>query len=130
MPSATRLTARRSASVSTATWSLVPSTNTTERGSSVNGVLGEPGLRDALLRPREPGLDDQLLELVAFEPRELRDANQHRRVPVEVRRREEDPAAVGEQHLVAGEVGDPDHQRVVVPLAGLGIDRVGAGVAL
>src|SRR3954467_7411596 len=125
MPSATRLTPRRSASVSTATSSLVPSTSTTDRGSSVNGVLGEPGLGDALLCSREPGLGDQVLELVALEPRQLGDPNEHRRVAVEVRRREEDAAVIGEHQLLHVEVGNAEHQDVVEALAGLGIERIG-----
>src|SRR5690349_21535406 len=88
-------TPRRSARVSRATSSLVPSTGTTARSASANCVLGEPGLSDALLGPREPGLGDEILELVALEPRELRDAHEHRRVAVEVGRGEEDSALVG-----------------------------------
>ena len=59
-------------------------------------VLGEPGLRDALLRPRQPGLDDEVVELLAVEPREVGDPHEHRRIVVEVRRREVDAAVVGE----------------------------------
>src|SRR5689334_5426863 len=130
MRSWTRLTPRRSASVSSATWSLVPSTSTTARRPSAKRVLGEPGLRDALLGPGEPGLGDEVLELVALEPRELRDPHQHRRVAVEVRSGEEDPAVVGEQELLHVEVGDAEHEHVVEPLAGGRIERVGSAAPL
>ena len=55
---------------------------------------------------------------------------QHRRVAVEVRGGEEDPAVVGEHQLLHVEVGDAEHQHVVEPLAGLGIERVGPAAAL
>ena len=89
------------------------------------GVLGQPGLRDPLLGPRQPGLGDQVAELVAVHPPEVRDPQQHRRVAVEVRRREEQAARVGEQQLLLAEVRDPEHEDVVEPLPGLGVDRVG-----
>ena len=37
-------------------------------------MLGEPGLRDSLLRPREPRLGDEILQLLAVEPGEVGDA--------------------------------------------------------
>ena len=82
-------------------------------------MLGEPGLRDALLHPRQPGLDDEVVELLAVEPGEVGDPHEHRRIVVEVRRREVDAAVVGEADLLLVEVADAEHQHVVEALAGV-----------
>ena len=87
-------------------------------------MLREPGLRDALLRPRQPRLDDELLELVPIDPLEVRDPHEHRGVPVEVRRREVDAAVVGEEEVLRVEVGDAEHEHVAEPLARLRVLRV------
>ena len=52
-------------------------------------VLGEPGLCDALLRPRQPRLDHQVLQLVPVQAGQVRDPHQDCGIAVEVRRREE-----------------------------------------
>ncbi len=94
------------------------------------GDCSRASLRDALLRPGQPGLDDQLLELVAVEAGEARDPNEDGRVAVEVRRGEVDPAGVGQHQLLHAEIGDAEHQNVVEPLARFRIDRVGAAAAM
>src|SRR4029079_8004791 len=48
---------------------------------------------------------------------------------LEVRGREERGAVVLDQRLLVGVLGDPEDDDVVVPLAGLGVVRVGPGVA-
>src|SRR5207249_4605216 len=63
-------------------------------------VLREPGLGDALLRPRQPRLRDEVAQLFAFEAREVGDADEDGRVAVEVRRREEHAAFVGEEVIL------------------------------
>ena len=88
-------------------------------------VLGEPGLRHALLDPRQPGLDDEIVQLLAVEPCEVGDSHQHRRIVVEVRRREVDAAVVGEADLLLVEVADAEHQHVVETLSGVRVDGVG-----
>jgi hypothetical protein len=90
----------------------------------------EPGLGDAFLRPREPGLDNELLQLIAHEAREVGDAHQDGGVAVEVRRGEEHAALVGEQELLHTDVRDAEHQDVVEPLARLRIDRVAPAAAM
>ena len=52
--------------------------------SLLEALFGEPGLRDALLRPRQPRLGDEIAQLVAVDPRQVRDPHQHRRIAVEV----------------------------------------------
>ncbi len=64
-------------------------------------MLCEPGLRDTLLRPRQPRLGDELLELVTVDPGEVRNPHENRRVSVEVWRREVDAAVVGKQKSLA-----------------------------
>jgi PAS domain S-box-containing protein len=89
------------------------------------GVLGQPRLRDPLLRPGQPRFGDEVAELDAVEALELRDTHQHCGVAVEVRCGEEDPAVVREEQLLHVEVGDTEHEDVGEPLAGVGIERVG-----
>jgi hypothetical protein len=48
-----------------------------------------------------------------IESLELRDPHEHGCVPVEVRRRKEDVAGVGEEQLLHVEIGHPKHQDVV-----------------
>src|SRR5207245_10964869 len=62
-------------------------------------VLREPGLGDALLGARQPRVDDEVAELVARHPREIRNPHEDRGVALEVRRREVD-ATGGEQQLL------------------------------
>jgi hypothetical protein len=88
-------------------------------------VLGEPRLRNALLRARQPRVDDQVAQLFAVEQGELRDAHQHRRIALEVRRREEHVAAPREQQLLLVEIADAEHEDVGKPLARLLVERVG-----
>ena len=83
-------------------------------------MLGEPRLRDALLCPREPRFDDQVLQLLAVDAREIRDPHQHGRVAVEVRGREVDAALVGEHQVLHVEVGHAEHEHVGEALARLG----------
>ncbi len=64
------------------------------------GVL----LRQPLRRLEQPRLDDRLLELADTD---LLQADEDRRVPVEVRRREIDAGVVGEQRLLRARVLDP-----------------------
>jgi hypothetical protein len=47
-----------------------------------------------------------------------------------VRRREEDPARVGEDQLLDVDVGNAEHEHVVEPLAAVGVDRVGPAAAV
>ncbi len=88
-------------------------------------VLGKPGLRDALLRSRQPRLDDEVAQLVAVDVLEIRDAQQHGGIAVPVRRREEIAPGVGEQELLDIEVGDAKHEDVVEPFARVRVDGVG-----
>src|ERR1044072_2013665 len=67
----------------------------------------EVRLGEALGRPAQPRLDDELLQLVQ---RDLLQAHEHRRVAVEVRGREEDGGVVGEQRLLRPEMLDPNAQ--------------------
>src|SRR5438876_445320 len=66
-------------------------------------LLGGVPLRDALGRAREPGLDDHFVELL---DRDLVEADEHGRIAVEVRRREEDARVVGEHRLLRDQVLD------------------------
>src|SRR6185503_5630328 len=52
----------------------------------------EPRLGDALLRPREPRLGNEVLKLLPPDAGEVADAEQHRGVAVEMRCREEETA--------------------------------------
>src|SRR6187399_1963219 len=72
----------------------------------VGFVLCKPGLGDALLHPRQPGLDDEIIELLAVEPCEVGDPNEYRGIVVEVWCREVDAAVVGEADLLLVEVAD------------------------
>ena len=63
------------------------------------------------------------------QPADVGAAEQHRGVPVEVRRREERRRLVEHQRLLRLVGLDPEDDDVVVALAGLGVDRVRARVA-
>jgi peptidoglycan/xylan/chitin deacetylase (PgdA/CDA1 family) len=93
-------------------------------------VLLKPCLRDALLRPREPGLDHQLFQLVTIQAGEVGNPEQHGGISVEVRCREEQPAGVGEQELFHALVGYAEHQDVIEPLTGSRIDGITAPAAV
>ena len=87
-------------------------------------VLGEPRLRHGLLRARQPRVDEQVAELVPVEPLEVGDPDEHGGVAAEMRRREVDPALVGEQQLLHVEIGRAEHEHVGHALARLRVDRV------
>src|ERR1700675_2579242 len=93
-------------------------------------VLVEPGLRDALLRPGQPRFDHRVFQLVSVELVEIRDADEHRGVAVPMRRREEDPAVVGEHEFLDSDVGDAEDQHVVESFARIWIDRVSTAAAM
>src|SRR6185503_18043333 len=93
-------------------------------------VFGEPGLRDALLRARQPRFGDQVQQLFAVDPREARYPDEHRGIAVEVRRREEDTARVREQQLLYAEIRDAEHEHVVEALLRLRVNRVLAAAAM
>src|SRR5205814_1686555 len=61
--------------------------------------------REPLRRPAQPGLGHHLSQLRYRDPVE---PDQHRRVPVEVRRGEVQRRIVGQQRLLGAEVGYPD----------------------
>ena len=46
-------------------------------------LLGQPRLSDPFLRARQPGLGDQVVQLVAVEALQVRYPHEHRGVPVE-----------------------------------------------
>src|SRR5438067_7983263 len=80
----------------------------------------QPLLREALRRARQPRLLDEVAQLFAVEPGEVGNAHEHGRVAVPVRRREMDAARIGDEHLFHAEVGNPEDEHIVEPLAGLG----------
>jgi len=57
-------------------------------------------------------------------------ADEHRGVAVEVLRGEVDAALVRQDQLLHTLVGDPEHEHVGEPLAGLWIERVGPAAAV
>src|SRR5439155_12699786 len=93
-------------------------------------VLFEPGLRHPLLRPGQPCLDHRVFQFVSIEPGKIRDADEHGGVAVPMRRREEDPAVVGEHELLDSDIGDAEDQHVVESFARRWIDRVPTAAAM
>src|ERR1043166_1449297 len=87
-------------------------------------MLLQPCFRNAFLGPGQPGLGDHLFELLAVEPFEIRYANQNGRVALEVRRREVDPAGIGQQQFFHVQVFNAEHEDVVQPLTCLRVHRV------
>jgi len=84
----------------------------------------EPGLGPAGRCPGQPGVLDDLGELGQ---RELADAarpQQHREMPVEVRRGEERRVRVLDQRLLVRVRRHPEHHDVRVPLTGIRVDGV------
>ena len=77
---------------------------------------------------REPGILDDLGQLGPIQLPDPARPHEHRQVPVEVRRREERVARLQQRLLVLGRA-DPEDDDVGVPLAGVGVDRILAGVA-
>ena len=70
------------------------------------------------------------MQLLAVEPGEIWDPHEHRRIVVEVRRREVDAAVVGDTDLLLLEVADAEHQHIVEAFAGVRIDGVGPLAAM
>src|SRR3954467_5726225 len=89
--------------------------------SALSLLLGEPRLRDAFLRPREPRLGHEIVQFVAIATRELRNPYENRRIVLEVSCREVDPAFVREHELLHVEIRDAEHQHVIEALAGFRI---------
>ena len=87
-------------------------------------VLVEPGFRDSLLRAGQPRLDDRIFQLVSIEVGEVRDAEEHGWITVEMRCCEEEPAVVREHQLLHSEIGDAEHEHIVEPLARVRVDCI------
>src|SRR4029077_16754770 len=103
----------------------------TERPSgSLLRVPRQPLLREPLLSARQPRLLDEVAQLLTVEPVEIRDAHEHGRVAVPVRRREIDASRVGEKQLLHAEIGDAEGEHIVEPFARLRIDCVRAPAAM
>ena len=75
--------------------------------------------RLALVRPRQPRVDDEVAQLRAAELAQMRDAERHRGIAVPVRRGEVDAAVVGEEELLHVRALDAEDEHVVEPFAGL-----------
>jgi hypothetical protein len=93
-------------------------------------VLGEPRLREALLRAAQPCAGDEVAQLLALDLGEVWDAQEHRGIAPPVQRGEEDAAVVREDDLLLLEVGDPEDEDVVEPLARRRVDGVRARAAV
>ena len=100
-----------------------------ERRLARRAVLGEPGLRDALRRSREPA-STTMSSSSSRSRRPRSGCAAARRIALEMGRREENAAGVGQDELLHVEVGDAQHQDVVEPLARSRIERVGSAAAV
>ena len=78
--------------------------------------------------PGQPGVLDDLPELGQVDLAQARGPHQHGRVPVEVGRREERRARVLHQRVLVVLGAHPEHDHVVVALAGARVHGVWSGV--
>ena len=87
-------------------------------------ALGQPGGREPLRRDRQPRLGDELVERVR---RDRVEPDEHRRIAVEVRRREVHVRLGLEQRVLRADVLDPHAQDV--PVRRIGTERRDIGLA-
>ena len=92
-------------------------------------MVAQPRGGGALAGAGQPGVGDDLGELVTVDLAQPAGPQQHRGVAVEVRRGEVRRRLVEHEGELLLLGADPEHDHVVVPLTGLRVERVGPWVA-
>src|SRR5689334_18519734 len=114
-------------------WPGSPAAGRTDRRTqplrSLPGAAAQPRLPATLGGPGQPGVLDDLGQFRTADPAEPARPDQHRRVAVEVRSREEGRRLVLDQRLLVRVRLHPEDDHVGIAFAGLRVDRVGARVA-